>query len=334
MVSAVKIKRGSDMKVFSNILLIILSTVLFSACQKKETPPTTGSAKKLIVVTTLFPLYDFARTIGGDKADVSLIIPPGVEAHSFEPKPEDAVRVSKSDLFVFTNEYMEPWAVKFVRGVNSGNVTLVDSSKGARFLKSAVSGQEKEEHGGHSNKGHDHAEGKDPHVWLDFDNARIMVDNIAAAMVARDPANKDYFIANADKVKSALKKLDDEFKAGLSSCSQRVILHGGHYTFGYLANRYGLHYESASAVNADAEPTPAKLIALVKQVRAMNLKYVFSEELLSPRVSEMIAKKAGVSVLMLHGAHNIGREDYDQKATFISLMNRNLTNLRTGMQCK
>lgn len=322
------------MRLIQNILLSILCLAVFSACQKKETPITAGSPKKLVVVTTLFPLYDFARIIGGDKADVSLIIPPGVEAHSFEPKPEDAVRVSKSDLFVFTNEYMEPWAVKFAGGVNSGNVTLVDSSKGVRFLKSGAAVHSEGEHGGHKEKGQNSGEGKDPHVWLDFDNARIMVDNIAVAMAAKDPANKDYFLANAASAKTELKKLDEEFKAGLSVCSKRVILHGGHYTFGYLANRYGLNYESASAVNADAEPTPAKLIALVKQVKAQNLKYVFSEELLSPRVSEMIAREAGVSVLMLHGAHNISREDYEQKATFISLMNRNLVSLRTGLQCK
>jgi len=322
------------MKLIKNTLLLVLSLVLFTACQKKETSPASGSPKKLVVVTTLFPLYDFARTIGGDKADVTLIIPPGVETHSFEPKPEDAVRVSKSDLFVFTNEDMEPWAVKFVGGVNSGKVTLVDSSKGVMFLKSGVADHAEKDHGGKNGKEHNHADGKDPHVWLDFDNARIMVENIAAAMVAKDPANKDYFNTNAAIAKKELKKLDDGFKSGLSTCSKRVILHGGHYTFGYLANRYGLQYVSASAVNADAEPTPAKLIALVKQVKAMNLKYVFSEELLSPRVSEMIAKEAGVSVLMLHGAHNIGREDSEQKTTFISLMNKNLTSLRTGLECR
>jgi len=286
------------------------------------------------VVTTLFPLYDFARTIGGDKADVNLIIPPGVEAHSFEPKPEDAVRVSKSDLFVFTNEYMEPWAVKFAGGVNSGNVTLVDSSKGVKFLKSGAAGHEKGDHDSHKEKEHHHAEGKDPHIWLDFNNARIMVDNIAAAMSAKDPANKDYFIANAASLKKELERLDADYKTGLSVCSKRVILHGGHYAFGYLSSRYGFYYESASAVNADAEPTPAKLIGLVRQVKAMDLKYVFSEELLSPRVSEMIAKEAGVSVLMLHGAHNISREDFNQGVKFITLMRKNLETLRTGMQCK
>src|ERR1039457_6256381 len=114
---------------------------------------------------------------------------------------------------------------------------------------------------------------------------------------------------------------------------RRVLFRSGHYAFGYLANHYGLQYESASAVNADAEPTPAKVIALIKQVKAMGLNYVFSEELLSPRVSEMIAKETGTTVLLLHGAHNISKEDFDHGVSFISLMKKNLASLKIGLQC-
>ncbi len=324
------------MKKVYAVSVALIFAVLASACEKKEVPAPPAAHKNLIVVTTLFPLYDVARTIGGDKAEVSLILPPGVEPHTFEPRPEDAARVTKADLFIFTNEFMEPWAVKFVKGLNAGNVALVDSSRGVTLLRAGAEEAGADDHDGRGDKGHHHhhAGAMDPHIWLDFDNAQIMVDNIASAMVARDPANKAYYLANAAACKAELEKLDADYKAGLSSCAKRVFLHGGHYAFGYLANRYGLQYESASAVNADAEPTPAKLVALVKQVRANGLKYVYSEELLSPRVSEMIAKETGVSVLLLHGAHNIGKADFDQGVTFISLMRRNLTNLRTGLQCK
>lgn len=313
-------------------LFLIACLALACACQKKEAPVSGSAQKKLVVVTTLYPLYDFSRIIGGDKVDVSLLLPPGVEAHSFSPRPEDAVRVTEADLFLFTNEFMEPWAVKFVKGLNSGKVTLIDSSKGVTFLKSGV--EEGEGEPGRHEPGHHHGGGMDPHIWLDFANARIMVDNIAAGMCGKDPANRDYYLANAAAYKAELKKLDDDYRAGLSSCAKRTFLHGGHYAFGYLANRYGLRYESASAVNADAEPTPAKLIELVKQARAKDLKYVFSEELLSPRVSDMIAKETGASVLLLHGAHNISRNDFDHRVSFISLMRKNLANLRTGLECR
>jgi len=323
------------MKKLYVLVLTLICVALLCACQKKEAQAPVSAHNKVVVVTTLFPLYDFARTIGGDKVDVSLILPPGVEAHAFEPKPEDAARVTKADLFIFTNELMEPWAVKFVKGLNAGNIALVDSSKGVTFLKSGAEEEGEDEHDAHNGKGHHHhAGGMDPHIWLDFGNAQIMVDNIASAMSAKDPANREYYLANATAFKAELKRLDDNYRAGLSSCDKRIFLHGGHYAFGYLAHRYGLQYESASAVNADAEPTPAKLIALVKQVRATGLKYVFSEELLSPRVSEMIAKESGTSVLLLHGAHNISKDDFDHGVTYISLMKTNLINLRTGLECR
>jgi zinc transport system substrate-binding protein len=322
------------LKHISIAAILFICLALVCACRKKETPVSPSGRKKMVVVTTLFPLYDFARTVGGNKADVSLILPPGVEAHAFEPKPEDAARVTKADLFVFTNEYMEPWAVKFVKGLNAGNVTLVDSSKGVTFLKAGAEEKREDDLEGHDGTSHHHGGGMDPHIWLDFNNAQVMVDNIASAMVARDPANREFYLANAALYKAELKRLDDDYRAGLSACAKREFLHGGHYAFGYLAHRYGLQYESASAVNADAEPTPAKLIALVKQVKAMDLKFVYSEELLSPRVSEMIAMETGATVLLLHGAHNISKEDLDHGATFISLMKRNLDNLRTGLQCK
>jgi zinc transport system substrate-binding protein len=174
----------------------------------------------------------------------------------------------------------------------------------------------------------------DPHIWLDFANARIMVDNILSAMVSKDPADRGYYTARAVVYKAELKKLDDEYSAGLAGCGKRALLHGGHYAFGYMARRYGLQYQSASAVNADAEPTPAKLAELVKLMRANGLKYVFSEELLSPRSAETIAKETGATVLLLHGAHNISKEDLAKGVTFIALMKKNLENLRIGLECR
>ena len=314
-------------KLFLGLLLLICMAMLF-ACQKKEAQA--PAEKKLTVVTTLFPLYDFARAVGGEKVEVSLLLPPGIEPHTFEPKPADVMKVNKAGIFVFTNEYIEPWAKSFISGLPAANVTIVDTSRGVTLLKAGPEEGHEEAHG----EDHHHHGGMDPHIWLDFANARIMVDNILAGMVGKDPANRDYYTARAAAYKAELTKLDDEYRAGLAGCGKRILLHGGHYAFGYLAKRYGLQYQAASAVNADAETTPSKLAELVKLMRANGLKYVFSEELLSTRSAETIARETGATVLMLHGAHNISRDDLARGVTFISLMRKNLENLRTGMQCR
>ncbi|HTP64797.1 MAG TPA: metal ABC transporter substrate-binding protein [Geobacteraceae bacterium] len=311
-------------------VVMLIGLALICACQKKEAPAPSAQ-KKLTVVTTLFPLYDFARAVGGERADVTLLMPPGVEPHSFEPKPEDIVKVNRADLFVFTNAYMEPWAKSFVNSLPAGNATtVVDSSKGVNFIKAGPEEEDEGEHGGE----HHHHGGMDPHIWLDFANAQIMVDNIAAAMIARDPAGREYYTTRAAAYREELSKLDDAYRAGLAGCRKHLLLHGGHYAFGYLAKRYGLTYVSAAAVNADAEPTPARLAELVRLMRENGLKYVFSEELLAPRSAETIAKETGAQVLILHGAHNISRDDFAKGVTFVSLMKKNLENLRTGLECR
>ncbi len=130
-----------------------------------------------------------------------------------------------------------------------------------------------------------------------------MVDNILAGFVARDPQNSDFYTTNAEAYKAKLAELDNRYRSGLATCSKRIFLHGGHFAFGYLANRYGLHYESAYAVGADAEPSPAKIARLISRIRARGLRYIYTEELVEPRVADVIARETGAGILKLHGAH-------------------------------
>jgi zinc transport system substrate-binding protein len=305
-----------------------------ASCENKRAE--TEKPGKLLVITTLFPLYDFARAIGGDKAEVTLLLPPGMEAHSFEPKPGDIVRVGKADLFIYTNRYMEPWAEDIISGIGSGRTLVIDASRGTRMLKAGKSDRHQHD-GEHHGQGTDRdgsGEGMDPHLWLDFDNARVMVDTILAGFTARDPKNSAFYSANASAYKAKLTDLDERYRTGLATCDKRIFLHGGHFAFGYLANRYGLRYESAYAISADAEPSPAKIAQLVSRIRAKGLHYIYTEELVEPRIAETIARETGVTVLKLNGAHNISRDDLAAGVTFLSLMDLNLKNLRIGLQCR
>jgi zinc transport system substrate-binding protein len=309
--------------IFTGVLFCIL-LLLCVSCEK--TSPVAGKKGKLQIVVSLFPLYDFTRTIGGDKVSVSLLLPPGMEAHSFEPKPDDIIRANKADLFIYTNRYMEPWAVSIASGLDSRNTLVVDASQGVHFLQAGRGAEDDHER--------NNGEGKDPHIWLDFANAQIMVDNILAALNAKDPSHRSYYTANADAYKIKLRELDEKYRKGLSHCDKHIFLHGGHYAFGYLANRYGLTYESAYAVSANAEPSPAKIAQLIHQIQQNGLHYIYTEELVEPRIADTISRETGATVLKLHGAHNISKKDLEAGATFLSLMEQNLKNLRIGLQCK
>ncbi len=306
-------------------LLLLCFLLLLSACQDTQQTTTARDSNALQVVTTLFPVYDFARTIAGDKAAVTLLLPPGMEAHAFEPRPEDAVKTAKAGLFIYTSRQMEPWAEKFVTGLGSSTITIVDASKGITL---SPAGHAHEDH--HQ---HEHA-ALDPHVWLDPANAKTMVATIATAMVAKDPVHAELYRANAAAFEQQLTQLDADYRAGLGTCRTRTLLHGGHYAFGYLAKRYGLQYEAAVSVNADAEPTATQMASLVQQIRTSGVHYIFSEELVSPRLTETIAREAGVKVLALHNLHDMSKEDFKAGVSYLTLMRRNLANLKTGLECR
>ncbi|MFZ2948862.1 MAG: zinc ABC transporter substrate-binding protein [Desulfuromonadaceae bacterium] len=312
------------------VMIATCCAALFAVgCQKGGDKPAAG----LQVVTTLFPLYDFARTIAGNKAQVSMLLPPGVEPHTFEPKPEDMIRISRAGLFIYTSRYMEPWAEKIVTGIESRTLRVVNAGERVSY-RSGVNGDEHDhEQNGEGASVHDR-KGIDPHIWLDFANAARMVDTILDGFIAADPGNSGEYRRNAEALKTRLAALDDRYKQSLSSCSTRKLLHGGHYTFGYLAGRYGLEYHALSGISSDSEPSAERMVALVREIRSSGAGYLFAEELLSPRLTETLALEAGVGVLMLHGAHNLSREDLSRGVTFFDLMDRNLEQLRKGLQCR
>jgi zinc transport system substrate-binding protein len=316
----------------ARIFLVLLFSLLFLlACNRAENA--TPTPNKLQVVTSLFPLYDFVRQIGGDQVEVSLLLPPGVEAHSFDPKPEDILRVNRAGLFIYTHKAMEVWAATIAASVDPAKVMIVDASIGAQLHPSrghAEKGEDAEEE-----DGHDHESGAiDPHLWLDFANAQVMVGNIAQAMATKDPTHRDLYLANAAAYNARLDTLDAAYRHGLADCKKRTLLQGGHFALGYLTARYGLEYHAAAAVNPEAEPTAATMAALVQEMRRNDLRYLFSEELVSPKLAETIAKEAGGTVLLLSAAHNVSKVDLERGITFIDLMERNLENLRRGLQCR
>lgn len=310
------------------ILLILICTVYLvfeTGCtSKKVEPRKTG----FTVVTTLFPLYDFSRIIAGDKAQVSMLLPAGVEPHTFEPKPEDMIRINHAALFVYTSNYMEPWAERIVAGLNNTKRTVVNA--GQRITHRTLDHADNEHH----HNDHHGNETLDPHFWLDFSLAQSVVDTIVGGFVAADPVNAQEYQHNGRVLKDRLAELDRRYRSGLANCQTRKLLHGGHYTFGYLAARYGLEYSALSGISSDSEPSAERMAQMVRTIKSSHASYLFAEELLSPRLTETLAHEAGVSVLMLHAAHNISRDDQAQEVSFFTLMERNLATLQKGLQCQ
>ncbi len=300
------------------ILIVLLGS--FASCTKRGEEPV--PIKKLKVITTLFPLYDMARSIGADKSEVSLLLPPGVEAHSFEPKPSDVVKINEADVFVYTGKFMEPWAEGIIKGAVNKNLIVVDASRGTKMIP------------GFFHDADEPAGSLDPHIWLDFDNAKIMVRNVVQAFQLKDGAHKDFYEQKAEDYSNRLTELDSLYKTTLAACKDREIVYGGHYAFGYLAKRYGLKYLAAQGISPDAEPTANDLIRLVEQIRKDKIRYIFYEELTSPKIAETLAGETKAKILLLNAAHNLSRDQFEQGLSFFDILKKDLENMRIGLECK
>jgi zinc transport system substrate-binding protein len=312
------------------IVFLVVIGILFinSSLQKNKKEEN----NKISIVTTLFPLYDFAQEIGSDKVTVNLLLPPGMEPHSFEPKPSDIVKINESNIFIYTGNFMEPWAEDVIKSISNKNVIVVDSSQNIELAKEDH--EHEDEHTSEKEES-DHKHNKvDPHIWLNFDNSKIIIDNIVTTLIKKDPTNADFYQKNATEYKEKLTQLDNKFKSTLSNCEKKEIIYSGHYAFGYLSKKYNLAYESAYGISPNSEPSAQNLIKLVEQIKKEQTKFIFTEELLSQKVAETLAQETGTSILLLNPAGNLSKEAFEKKKTFLAIMEENLDNLKIGLLCK
>ena len=311
--------------VFVVVMVLVLS---LTSCASRSQVTVTG---KLKVVTTLFPLYDFVREIAGYKVEVSLLLPPGVESHAYEPSPRDVVDVLKAAVFIYTGKYMEPWADKIIQASQGKSLLIVDASQGIELM---AKHDDHEEHDGEhegEDQSHDH-DGQDPHIWLNPVYAQKMVDNIVAGLAKADPKNAELYRSNGELYKQKLRALDNKFVETFAQAKTTKIIYAGHFAFGYFAKRYGLeHVSPYKGFAPDAEPTPQRIAELIKTVRESNAKVIYYEELVDPKVAKVISEQTGAKMLLLHGAHNISKEDLSRGLTYLQIMEGNLQKLREGL---
>ena len=300
--------------IFFSILVILTVAGILGIFFKNQRP--TPSSQKIQIITTLFAFYDFAKNIGLNQAEVTLLLPPGVEAHTFEPKPSDIVKINESDIFIYAGDAMEPWAFDIIKGLSSSKTQIIDSSNNIILSNSTPQG------------------GVDPHFWLNFANDQTIVDNILEALITKDPTNAAFYQINADKYKAKLSKLDQDYQLKLSSCKSREIIYGGHAAFNYLSSRYNLSSQSAYGISPNSEPSAQDLTKLIEQIKKDNIKYIFYEELLSPKVAETLAQETNTKLLLLNPAHNLTKEEFDQNVSYIKVMQNNLNNLIIGLNCQ
>jgi len=281
---------------------------------------------KIKISATLFPQYDFARQIAGDKAEITLILPSGMDSHSYEPTPADIININKSDLFIYTGEYLESWANDIVGDIDTDKTHVLDVSSGIQLVK------EDDEHHHDDEDEEEHHHEYDPHIWTSPVIAMQMADNIAEALCETDSVNSDYYKQNAENYKKQLQKLDSEFKEIVANGKRNTIYFGGKFALYYFTQEYGLDYVSAfDSCSGETEPSAKVMSEIISSIKENNIPVIYYEEIAEPTVANMIADETGAKPLLFHSCHNVTPEDFRNGVTYIDLMKQNAVNLREGL---
>ena len=298
------------------------------------------------VVATFYPFYTITEQIAGESVEVSSLVPPGTEPHSFELSPSDRRKVQEADVFVATGVSFEAWEDNIVESIE-GEVRTVNSSKGIELIPADQTPSHShdhedehydehedehhdEHHDDHEDEhSHDHHHGEyDPHYWVSPKNAQIIAENVFEALVEEYPEKEEELTANYEEFVSELGVLETTFSEGLENCEKDVII-TTHAAFAYLGNDYGFEQAPIHGLSPLSEPSPSQIQGLVDLAEDHGLEYVFYEEMVDPRVSENIAEQAGVDTLVLNPvAGTVG--DIEE---FIPIMENNYENLVKALEC-
>ena len=309
------------------ILIFSLLVIGISKINKQS-----QNEEKIKVIATLFPQYDFAKQIGGDKVDVSLLLTPGTETHTYEPTPQDIINVNRADLYIYTGKYMEPWSDKIANSITS-NTQVLDASKNINLINEEqfekehdiVDNNEEE-----SDNSHHHE--YDPHIWLNPQNAIGMVKNIEEELCNIDPQNKEYYQKNAENYINQLKSLDTEIETTIKESPKNKIAFGGTFAYAYFIQRYNLQYTSAyDSCGENSEPSVTKVKEVIDYMKENNINVIFYQELSAGKIADTISKETGATKLVFHTIHNASQEEINNGETYISLMKKNLQNLKQAL---
>jgi zinc transport system substrate-binding protein len=312
------------MKRFLFICTFVCAAMGAVAGGKKDVP----SDGKLRVVTTIFPAYDFVRQIAGDKVNLTMLLPPGAESHSFEPTPRDIIAVQKSDLFIYVGGESDDWVDRILDSMDTSNIRIVTLMDCVDIVEEVIVEGMEEPEEDEEEEGIEY----DEHVWTSPRNAILIVRRIADELEALDPVNAETYEKNTVAYIAKLSALDAEFRALVDGAARRTLVFGDRFPFRYFADAYGLDYYAAfPGCSTETDCSAATIAFLINKTRSEKIPVVFHIELSNEKIADAIAEDTGAKKSLLHAVHNITKRDFDNGVGYYDLMSRNLVYLREAL---
>jgi zinc transport system substrate-binding protein len=318
------------MKDFRNVIFVLVVAVfllqMFVTQQdaKNELQSESNITAKPIVSLSTFSLYDIAKHIAGESVELVMILPFGVDAHSFEPTPTLMSKIYKSALVVYSGAGLEPWIDGF-----EFKHAVVDMSEYVNLRE-----LESDEQEGHAHHDHQCAHNKiDPHYWLDVQNMILSAEIITEELIKILPQNRDEYISKQNGYITMLKDLDKEYRDRLASCRADTLI-VNHNAFSYISNKYGFEIEALSGFSPEAEPSAKNMARLIEHIKEHKVSTIFFESFVSDRAIRSIADDTGIKVDVLQPLGNITADEAAQNLTYENIMKINLRKIAKALECR
>jgi len=326
-------------KVIVMCAIVLLSVTFVCAC-KNSVEDTISTEKedskveeteKINVVATIFPEYDFLRQIGGDNINLSMLLKPGAESHSFEPTPQDIKNIKESDLFVYVGGDSDAWVQTILDSLNKDNSEMISLMDCVNLVEEDVVEGMTEEQEDETKDGVEEIE-YDEHVWTSPQNAILIVQQLCDRLCQIDEEHADQYKENTRIYIGKLEELDQDFQEVVDHSVRKEIVVGDRFPFRYFADEYGLTYYAAfPGCSTDTEASASTIAFLDDLVKKDHIPVVFHIELSNEKVCNAICESTGSKSELLHAVHNISKDDFDAGVTYLDLMKQNVLALKEAL---
>ncbi len=303
------------MKKIISIFLLFVVTFAFCSCGEVE-----RSTGKISVVTTIFPYYDFARSVSKGTCDVDMLLKPGSDVHSFEPTPSDILKIRNADLFIYNGGESDEWVDSILESLGDSDKPVV--MKMTDYVKPLTE----------MDADHHAEDEEDEHIWTSLDNAKTLVSKISDEVSKLDSKNKSIYHRNGLDYIEKISKVQSEIENTVNSSESKKIVVGDRFPLLYFATEFSLDWECAfPGCSTETEPSLDRLSKLTDTIEKDKIKTILKLEMSENKVADTLADETNTKVRTFYSAESVSKEDFANNITYVDLMERNNNALKEAL---
>lgn len=294
-------------------IIIILLIFLCIGCDKDN-----SNNDKLSVVTTIYPYYDFTRNIIGNDDNITLLLSPGSELHSYEPTPKDIVKINNADIFIYTGGESDEWVEGVLSSIDNKDIKIIKLIDYVDVYNEELNEEVFDE--------------VDEHIWTSPINAIKIIEVINKEISLVDKDNKEIYDNNSSKYINSLKDIDKEIREVVNNSERKVLVFGDRFPLIYFTKEYGLEYYAAfKGCDSHSEPSSKTISYLIDKIKEDNIPVVLHLELSSGNISKTLSESTNTKIKEFSSVHNISKDDFAKRLTYVDIMKRNIEVLKEAL---